>query len=264
MSNEQPITSLKASGLVTTPLTFWEQAAATKWGAYVSEVEKNVILEAHCIAGRSGVAVEVGCEGGRWSQMLAELGWQMTCLDIDPAALAVCQAKVPGARCILADPKSSALPLDSNSARLLLCIEVAPVIESDWFFREASRVLRSGGILVAVGWNKNSVRGLMSKARYRAAGRMTGDFYTRSYSWLRGQLTESGFQLLRQEGFCWSPFDRTSNSPLIPCFVKLERLLQLHRLTALSPWLALIARRTDYWNPPALEIQTHDKRTSSR
>ena len=246
MSNEQSVTSLKAGGPVTAPLTFWEQAAATKWGAHVSEVEKTLILEAHHIAGRPGVAVEVGCEGGRWSQMLAELGWQMTCVDINPRVLGICQEKIPGANCILADPKSDTLPLDSNSAGLLLCIEVAPVIESDWFFREAARVLSPGGMLVAVAWNKFSIRGLMSRTVYRVRGKRTGDFYTRSYRWLRGQLSDAGFHVLRQEGFCWSPFGRTSNSPLIRRFIKLERLLRLHRLAAFSPWLALIAEKREF------------------
>lgn len=245
MSNEKSVAPLKAGGSVTAPLTFWEQAAATRWGAYVSEVEKTVILEAHNIAGGSGDAIEVGCEGGRWSKMLAELGWQMTCVDINPHVLAVCQRKIPSAKCVLADPKSDALPLVSNSAGLLLCIEVAPVIDSGWFFPEAARVLRSGGILVVVAWNKLSVRGLTSRIIYQVRGKKTGDFYTRSHSWLRRQLAGAGFQLLRQEGFCWSPFGRASNSSLVPWFVKLERLLRLHRFIALSPWVAIIARKSD-------------------
>ena len=71
-------------------VTKWERVATTRWGAYVSDVEKRAILRGHHLAGTPRTALEIGCEGGRWSKMLNDLGWQMICADINSEALAVC------------------------------------------------------------------------------------------------------------------------------------------------------------------------------
>src|SRR5262245_28141101 len=72
-------------------VTKWEQVATTKWGAYVSDVERRAILYGHQVAGEPRRAFEIGCEGGRWSKMLSDFGWQMICSDINSQALAICQ-----------------------------------------------------------------------------------------------------------------------------------------------------------------------------
>jgi len=223
--------------------TFWEQVAATRWGSYVTQIEKRTLLHAHSLAGKPGQALEMGCEGGRWASLLSKLGWQMTCVDIDPDALSVCRQRVPAAKCILANPDDAAIPCASDSMDLLLCIEVAPVTDSSWFLPEAARVLRAGGLLSVVVWNRDSLRAWVHARRNRSR-REDGEFYNTPYSsWRRG-LGDAGFQLEREEGFCWGPFHRASNSPLIPLSSRFERLLGLHRLTAFSPWIAVVARKS--------------------
>lgn len=223
-------------------MTFWEKIATTKWGAYVSGVEKAAILRAQSLAGQNGQALEMGCEGGRWSKLLSDLGWQMTCVDIDRETLSVCQQKVPGAKCILTGAGDQTIPCGTSSMDLLLCIEVAPVIESEWFLAEAARVLRDGGILVGVVLNRTSVRARMH--RWSNDIKSGGiEYYKTSYRAWRNRLCAAGFQVEQEEGFCWGPFGRTSDSSLVPLFAKLERLLGLHRLAAISPWVAVIARK---------------------
>lgn len=230
-------------GLVGGPHTYWEQVATTRWGSYVTRMEVRAILQAAALAGKPDQALEIGCDGGRWSKLLSDSGWQMTCIDVNPKTLAACQGKVPGARCILRSPQDETIPCEPDSKSLLLCVEVAPVIQSNWFLPEACRVLHEHGILVGMCWNRTSLRGLFSRVKQRLAPTTNTLFYTRSYCDWRKDLGRAGFQLVHEEGFCWSFFGRMSNSPLIPLFTKLERLLQLHRMTALSPWIIFIARK---------------------
>ena len=43
--------------------TFWENVAQSRWGRYISEIEKRAILKAHSVSGRPNEAVEIGCGG---------------------------------------------------------------------------------------------------------------------------------------------------------------------------------------------------------
>ena len=222
--------------------TFWENVAATRWGTYVSGIEQRAIRQAQSLNGNPGRALEIGCEGGRWSKMLSDLGWQMVCVDINREALRVCQQRLPQARCILARPEDNSIPCEPGSMDLLLCIEVAPVIESKWFLPEAGRVLRSEGIFVGVVLNRTSARAFTHKIKNKIGGKGF-EFYGASYLDWRKNLCRAGFRLVHEEGFCWAPFGRESNSLLVPLFTRLERLLGLRRLPAFSPWVTVIARK---------------------
>ncbi len=228
--------------------TYWEKAAATRWGSYLTEIEKRAILRADSLALASSTiyrrqsALEIGCEGGRWSILLSDLGWQMTCVDVDRRVLDECQRKVPTARCVLSRPVDETIPCDSGSMALLLCIEVGEVMETDWFLAEAHRVLDHGGVFVGVCWNRRSWRGIACRTKYFLTNDRDGRYYYKqSYSGWKRKLVETGFRLMHEEGCCWGPFGRSSNSPLIPPFTRWERLCGLHRLTALSPWVVFIA-----------------------
>jgi len=226
-------------------MTYWDKVALTRWGSYLTERERGLVLQGIQSAGKPALGIDMGCGSGRWSKLASESGWRMTCIDADQQSLSVCQRNLPQANCLLANPAVHAIPCQSNSAALLLCVEVAPVIDADWFPSEASRVLADGGVLVAVAWNRHSWRGLALRLKYRLAGtRDTGRFYSHPYSRLKERLTAAGFQVLYEEGLCWGPLGRTSNSALVPLFVTLERVLRLNRWVAWSPWVAFIARKT--------------------
>ena len=224
-------------------VTLWEKVAATKWGNYVTQIEARSVLRGQSLGDAPGHALDIGCEGGRWSKLLADLGWKMTCIDVNREVLQECSRKVRDAECILADPDDRMIPCASSTFSLLLCIEVPPVIQSDWFLLEANRVLRNGGVLVGLACNKMSLRGFTNKIANRAFRNKSDDVYRCSYRALRQSFAGAGFEVVDEEGLCWGPFGRTSNSPLIPAFAKLERLLGLHRLVTLSPWVVFIARK---------------------
>lgn len=229
--------------------TMWERVAeTTRWGAYVSDVEKRAILEAHGLVEMPSTALEIGAEGGRWSKMLADLGWTMICTDINDKMVARCQERIPAAECILVRPDDNELPCASEVLDLLLCIEVPPVITADWFPSEASRVLKPDGLLVGVFWNFLSLRGLFVHARDRSRGEI--DYYKLSYPFWRRKLSDRGYSILYEEGYCWFPFGRASNSAFVPYFVAMERWLRLRKLPVVSPWIMFIAQKSSSGHSP--------------
>jgi len=223
------------------PSTMWEVVATTRWGRYTTEMAESAVLAGAEIAGTPGAALEVGCEGGRWSRLLSNMGWSLTCTDIDAQALAVCQQRLPTAKCIQVSPSDSTLPCAASSVSLLLCLEVFPVMDSAWFAWEANRVLAIDGVLVGVTLNRTSLRGMFVRAKQRLTG--TSEFYKSSYGEWRGRMEAAGFTVTFERGYCWFPFGRSSNSWLAPFFVSIERRLGLGRLTAFSPWVVFIARK---------------------
>lgn len=236
--------SCAANAAISEPVTLWEKVATTTWGRYVSQVERQAIQEAADLAGEPGQALEIGCDGGRWSKTLTDQGWTLTCIDVNPEVLLICQRKIPSAKCILVSRKDRTLPCPPKSLSLLVCVEVAPVIQSNWFLAEAYRALVPGGVLVGTFWNFLSWRGVLSRIRYQVTRRSSAaEFYRRCYFLWRPSLAKNGLQLVSERGFYWSPFGRASNSSLIPSFVRLEERLGLARFPLLSPQIAFIAKK---------------------
>ncbi|GJQ22981.1 MAG: hypothetical protein HBSAPP01_07710 [Candidatus Brocadia sapporoensis] len=124
---------------------------------------------------------------------------------------------------------------------MLLCIEVGPVIQADWFINESFRVLQNGGMIVGVFWNLLSYRGLFAHIKASLTGSF--DYYKIAYPFWRRKLSNKGYRILYQEGFCWFPFRRASNSVFVPYFISLEKALGLRKLAAISPWIVFIAQK---------------------
>ncbi len=220
--------------------TFWERMAKSRWGEYLSDVERGVLREALARFETPGEAVEIGCEGGRWSRTLADAGWSTTCTDIDPDALAACQQGIPSARCLLAAPDDSSFPIEDDSADLLLSIEV-PISEEPWFADEVARVLRPGGIAVCTFHNSRSFRaGLVNLRSLLGGGER---HYHASYTTCRRRLTDAGLSLCRETGFAWFPFSRGSDSQLVPWCARLEHRIGLRTIIRYSPWVAVIVKK---------------------
>jgi SAM-dependent methyltransferase len=175
--------------------------------------------------------------------LLATNGWSVTGLDVDPQVVAAAKSRVQGGDFRVVRPDADALPAADGSVSLLLCIEVQPVIESTWFLPEAHRVLVHDGRLVAVVWNKLSLRGLFANAISRIRERRPHPFYRRSYREWRGGLTSLGMVVEEEIGICWGPFSRASDSPLVDLAISVEKSLRLGRLPSISPWVLVTARR---------------------
>jgi len=227
-------------------LTFWEKISqTTRWGRYLTRIEERALLVATDASSRPGTALEIGCEGGRWSKLLVNQGWDVICTDTRSDMLAVCQSRLPRAKCLLVQSMDPSIPCAKGALELLLCVEVDPVSGSKWFINEASRVLKPGGILVATLLNKFSLRALIHRTLrpLTAAKRSERGYYQVSYRSVRRTLLDVGFNILHERGCCWGPFSRSSNSHFIPFFVWLEKYSGIRRLTVLSPWVVFVARK---------------------
>ncbi len=222
-------------------LSLWERVALTRWGRYITEIERTWLQAALARMARPGRAFDFGCGEGRWSMMLREHGWRTVCADIDPAALAKCRRNNPEAECILLSRTAKELPAADSSIDLLVCIEVPHVLESDWFQNEACRMVKPGGLIVGVFHNRDSVRGWFRARLDQKHGRFS--FYLLGYRAWRAAMRRAGFEVLRAEGLCWFPFGRQSNSFLIPWAVRIEKLLGLRSLPTWSPWVLFVLRR---------------------
>jgi SAM-dependent methyltransferase len=212
------------------PVTFWEHAAQKRWGRYLTSAEKAA-LETAASGVRPGTSLEVGCDGGRWSQLLAALGWSTICVDVKEEAVELCR-------------DDSSFPVADSSVNLLLVYEVPPVTNSPWFASEAARVLEPGGMLVCTITNPASIRAavyractLVSASRRRWLITYEGP----TFQGVRRDLEEHGFNLLFKEGLGWAPFNRHSDSRLIPYFTWLEQVVGLRRLVRFSPLVVVVA-----------------------
>jgi SAM-dependent methyltransferase len=219
--------------------TFWEQVAETGWGTYLTARER-VALDGACARLRPGLAVELGCEGGRWARLLAERGWRLICTEVDAATLAICQRHLPEAACVLVEREDERIPAEGRSARLLVAIEVPPVVERASFPAEAARVLEPGGLLVCTYHNPRSLRGIV----YRLTRRRRPYYSGRPYSAFRAALRRAGFDVVAEEGLAWLPFSRSSDSRLVPALTGFEAKSGLRSLVTVSPLVVLTARRS--------------------
>jgi SAM-dependent methyltransferase len=225
----------------TPPVTYWESTAETRWGRYVTQLEHEALMTVASEFAQPGVGLEIGCEGGRWCRMLADLGWQMTATDVNASAVRMCQERNPAVNCIVVDPNDKTFPAATESIDLLVCMEVEAVTNSEWFFDEAARVLRTGGRLVGTHSNLLSWRGAIGKLRSTVRG--SYEFYATTYGHFRHALINRGFTISEEQGCCWPPFERDSNSRAIPAAVAIEQALGLRRLPAISPWIVYRATR---------------------
>jgi SAM-dependent methyltransferase len=230
-------------------MTYLDRLAQTRWGKYLIGVEGSVIDRYRSIAEGPAEAVDIGCGNGRWSRQLSDLGWKVTCIDVDEQALESCRSRVPCAKCILVSSSSRTIPVDSNVASFAVCIEVAPVIEADWFLPELQRVCRPGAVFVGLHVNRRSWRGCAVRLKYfLTRGHDSEVYYLTAYPEWKKRLVAAGFELIHEEGFCWAPFQRDSNSVFVPLFIRLERLLRLHQRVDFSPWVVFAARKRDLVN----------------
>jgi len=225
-------------------LTYWDKVNLGRWGNYLSTIEESAVRRAHCLSTKLSSGIDLGCGSGRWSQLLSTLGWQMTCIDIDEDILSICRRNAPTAKVILTGASSQTIPGGDRTANLLLCIE-APLLDTNWFLPEADRVLEQDGLMLGVWWNSFSWRALAWRLNNSLTHRGGAkNFYTSTYSSWKKRLAAKGFEVLHEEGFCWGPFGRDSDSALIPLFTKMEKSLGFNRWVLCSPWVIFIARKT--------------------
>lgn len=213
--------------------TFWEVAARTKMGAYLTEMETTFFLES--IAFHEGDLVcDIGAGAGKFSLLASARKANVIALDIDRHGLTRLKAKDPKIEVIIADAKY--LPLKDEVASAAFTFEVVDYIpELNVVLSEAKRILTINSPLVFSFGNLSSLK---SKIR-----ELSGKRYMHSYKEAVTDLQELGFQINRARGFAWLLFNRTSENPFIPSLAKLEWALGFRRIPRWSPWVLIKATK---------------------
>jgi SAM-dependent methyltransferase len=105
------------------------------------------------VAAGAGLAVlDVGCGAGTYAGLLAGRGHGVTAIDYAFTMVRRARASHGGARFVVADGRYA--PFRSGSFDLALCIGVLQCSGRPWaLIREASRLLRPGGVLVVESLN---------------------------------------------------------------------------------------------------------------
>ena len=219
----------------------WLRSIDQRWGRYLTDIEFTAVRRGIEILDRpAGTALDIGAEAGRLTGLLIDEGFQVTCTEICPKKVERCQELNPSSTCKLVSVEDSSLPVADNSTDLAISIEV-PVSEADWFLPEMNRILTDEGSVVFSINNKLSYRGVLTNLR----SRLTGDevHYWKSFNQVRNDVLKHGFTIDQVAGYCWPPFARLSNSPMIPFLTSCEKWLQLRRLPSVSPWVILVCKR---------------------
>src|SRR5689334_13654390 len=71
--------------------TALEKLARSRWGEYLSDIERKALLIGHSLAAAPTVLLDVGADGGRWSRLLCDLGWQAICTEVNEHSLRLCK-----------------------------------------------------------------------------------------------------------------------------------------------------------------------------
>ena len=124
--------------------TYWEKVSENRWGMYTSNLKRDAILQAHNLLNSPLSALDIGADGGKWSILLSQMGFNMTCIDISSESIEICKKRLPDAKCILVNKDDETLPVQLSSQSMILCIGVPPVIQSNWLLPEISRALKPG------------------------------------------------------------------------------------------------------------------------
>jgi 2-polyprenyl-3-methyl-5-hydroxy-6-metoxy-1,4-benzoquinol methylase len=215
--------------------TFWERAAKTRMGKYLTRMETSFVSESINQV-RPQMILDVGAGAGKFSLLAAEKNATVVSMDIDSYGLKRLRLQNKHACIIQADARK--IPLKDEVFDAVLMIEVLDYIsEADEVFKECHRTLKLDGLLVFSFGNKSSF-----KQKLRA---MRGKSYTHSYGRIMRWLSAAGFAVTRKMGFNWGLFGRTSESRLVPLSTGVEKLLGLRRIPSLSPWVMLHAVASD-------------------
>lgn len=215
--------------------TFWEKAAKTRMGKYLTRMETSFVSDSINQA-RPQMILDVGAGAGKFSLLAAEKNATVVSIDLDAYGLKRLKLQNKHAYIIQADARK--IPLKGEVFDAIFMVEVLDYIsEADEVFKECHRTLKLDSVLVFSFGNKSSFKQKLRELR--------GKSYTHSYDRIMQWLAATGFAVTRKMGFNWGLFGRTSESRLVPLSVGVEKLFGLRRIPSLSPWVMLHAVKSD-------------------
>lgn len=226
---------------------YFDHDVATVAGQYLTQIEQRFMQECLMLhLSKSAVIFDAGGGSGRFAIPIYRNGYRVIVEETDPLPLKILRNREPAIPLILLDSKVKHLSIKRSSVDCVLCIEVPPLTESDWFFSECNRILKQNGIIIFTTHNRYSYKGFYKKfvlnedsSKYH----WEKLHYASSFQQIKLRLKNADFKLTKAKGYNWLPASRASNNKLIPYFALIEKLLRLDLLFSLSPWIIIEARK---------------------
>jgi 2-polyprenyl-3-methyl-5-hydroxy-6-metoxy-1,4-benzoquinol methylase len=184
--------------------------------------------------------VDIGGGGGRLAIPLADLGHEVTVVDVSSEALELLRSRSGGA---ITTVHSDLLSFDPSAP-----FEAALAIDMLKYMTEASMtelftkvgtLLEPGGVFVFCEINQRSWRNRLSER----LGRRREPYNIATADGYREALARAGFAVIEEEGLLWMPLAFNSNSASVRVFEAAERTLHLGGWIEQSPWLLIAARK---------------------
>lgn len=168
--------------------------AAPRWIEHcvnrVTQCREIVNHLARYVDPKGHAALDVGCQTGALGIVLAEMGADVTAIDVGPCRAARIRSQGWGLHQHFAAARSEALPFRSASFDIVMFIDVIEHVEdASRCLREIVRVLRPGGILVLQGPNRFSPEWFFSDPHYGLFGAsvLPPSIGKRYVEWRRGR-----------------------------------------------------------------------------
>jgi SAM-dependent methyltransferase len=224
----------------------WDVVNVRAMGRYLTEVEGVFIQRAFAQLSVPATVLDVGGGSGRFAIPLQDAGHRVVVVDPDLTPLRALARCAPDVRRVQISGKLDEMPVADASVDGVVCIEVPVMDEPIGFFAECYRLLRPGGLLVFSVHNRRSYKGLMKRLAHRGTrNAYYGEMYLNTIDEIRAHLAAARFSVIREQGFNWLPATRDTDSQMVWASARLERMLGLGRLVALSPWVMVAARRSE-------------------
>ncbi|HJW65340.1 MAG TPA: class I SAM-dependent methyltransferase [Candidatus Bathyarchaeia archaeon] len=215
--------------------THWEQAAKTRMGKYLTQIETHFIQNSINLS-QTKTINDVGAEAGRFSQFSKTNTTETISLDIDKYGLKRLKHKAKNTNVIQADARKT--PIKNEVFEAIFMIEVLDYIpELRQALAECHRTLKPNASLILSFGNKSSL-----KAKLRE---LSGKSYQHKYHEVIQTLTETGFQVKKKTGYNWLLSGRMSENRLIPVLAMMERVFGFRKIPSLSPWVIVHAVKSD-------------------
>lgn len=218
----------------------WDSTTENTYDRYLLQEELTFISAAIGDASPSFRILEVGCGSGRITSPLIERGFTVVALDYDSAPLRLLSQKSLTVR--LTNGHGQNLPFDAESFDCVVAIQSLLNFDPYRFLAESQRVLKNNSLLIHQFLNQHSYKWLLKRLTKELEW-ASPTSYLKPRHFLQSTV-QSGFRSQSIRGYSWPPTVRSSNSNLIGLESRLEKNLQLDRLTQISPWLLVAARKT--------------------
>ena len=215
--------------------THWEEAAKTRMGKYLTQIETNFIKNLTEIS-RAKLVIDVGAEAGRFSTIASNNRVNVVSIDIDAYSLRRLKLKKKAILVVQADARN--MPFRRYLFDAVIMIEVLDYIpELSEVLKECNRILKPNSAFFLSFGNNSSIKAKLRK--------LQGRTYMHSYKRVMTSLDEAGFKVKAKKGYSWLPFGRTSQSQLVPLMAILEHIFGLRKIPSLSPWVILHAVKSN-------------------